>query len=433
MCSAGPVNTPQLFTDPDVLRSTCGYGPGVETAAIHLAEDGAVYFTRVTSDVAGVAGSVTQTGTGPTVTATGAPNDSHRIRGTITTGGAVGTSAFVLSTDGGNTYGAPIATAATYLVPNTNVTLAFAVGTYVAGDTFSLDCQEPYFSTTNLNTAGAAIIADNREWGILHVAGVPQGADAAAKATACNAIASAVDAIMVARVARYFYARAFVDAPDVAAGALATAFANFVSSLVLVGAGFHDVQSPLTKLIMKRPIGATYCGRVATLPIHTHPGEVAQGALNTRVKALYLTEAEVTTLDAARFVTLRVLPGAQGFWITRGNTMAATGSDYASHQNCRVIDRASKVGRNAELRWLNKDLDLNADGTLQEVQAKVIDDDLVKDLRAAMSGHVSGGISATASRTVNVQSTRSLGGKFRMIPKGYAEAISFELGFTPTA
>lgn len=432
-CSAGTANVLTPFTDIPTVRSTFGYGDLVEALCEDIADNGMAYGMRVTSDVAGVTGTVTEVGTSPAITASGTPNDRYQIRGTIVTGGAIGTSTVAISLDGGNNTAAPIATAATITPANTGVTISFAAGTYNAGDSFSFDCESPYYTASALTAVSTALQADTREYGCLHFAGTAHGAADSDKATACELIAVAAGGIITALAGKVRYCRAVVDAPDVAASALVTAFASFSDDGTLVAAGFADVTSPVSNLTTKRPIGATYCARVAGIAPHKHPGEVRRGSLPSRIVAIHTTDADGETLEAARFIALRQHAGKNGFFIADAPTMATVGSDYSLHPRCRVIDLASKVGRAALLEWLLTDLDFKGDntGSLTDVQANAIDNDLDTKLRAALvaTGYATAAY-AKVNRTNDVAGTETLLGKFRVQPKGYARFITFSLGFT---
>lgn len=83
---------------------------------------------------------VVKTGTGPdTVTFDGPANERYRISVKITLGGAVETAKFKVSTDGGDTWGEEQTTAATYVIPDTGVTVNFAAGTYVVDDLYNFE------------------------------------------------------------------------------------------------------------------------------------------------------------------------------------------------------------------------------------------------------------------------------------------------------
>ena len=81
-------------------------------------------------------------------------------------GGTIGTAEFTLSLDGGNTFTAPqLIPSGPYVVPNTGLTLSFAAGTYVIGDTYigaiTTSKGASYTLVSNVNTlmvAGSTLV-----------------------------------------------------------------------------------------------------------------------------------------------------------------------------------------------------------------------------------------------------------------------------------
>jgi hypothetical protein len=153
-CAEGTPNTLYSYSDIPTLVANHKAGPAVEAAAHSLmVAGGPVYLVPVTQSTPGAPGSVTKTGTGPTVTAptksavteagtappdvtlSGTPTKFIDLVVEITTGGARGTAIFRYSLDGGDTWAEEgVTTAATYLMPNTGVTLNFATGTDYTDD-----------------------------------------------------------------------------------------------------------------------------------------------------------------------------------------------------------------------------------------------------------------------------------------------------------
>lgn len=164
VCSSGTANTLYRFNDPKKLVDTLGTGPVVEAAA-HLLNvaGGIVYVCKADTDVAGSQGSWTRTGTGPSpgCASTGTPLDGYEVIVLIVRGGTRGTATFKVSFDGGDTYSPEYATAAsiTAFASDTGLTLTFATGTYVAGDTYTSTSTAPGFTTTSLGDALDAMSA----------------------------------------------------------------------------------------------------------------------------------------------------------------------------------------------------------------------------------------------------------------------------------
>ena len=149
-CSQGPSATPTPIGVGAVpfLTSLFGVGSAVELAAQILANGApaGVIVTRIYDGA--IASPFTRTGTGPAtaVTASGSPMGPYgnpTATGStgpivfIFLGGTIGTAEFTLSLNGGNTFTQPqLIPSGPYVIPNTGLTLSFAAGTYVIGDTY---------------------------------------------------------------------------------------------------------------------------------------------------------------------------------------------------------------------------------------------------------------------------------------------------------
>ena len=178
-CSQGPAATPTAIGVGAVplLTATFGVGSAVELAAQILAQGApaGVIVTRIYDG--SIASPFTRTGTGPAsaVTASGspmAPYGNATATGStgpivfIFLGGTIGTAEFTLSLDGGNTFTAPqLIPSGPYVVPNTGLTLSFAAGTYVIGDTYigaiTTSKGASYTLVSNVNTlmvAGSTLV-----------------------------------------------------------------------------------------------------------------------------------------------------------------------------------------------------------------------------------------------------------------------------------
>ena len=112
----------------------------------HKIVSGLDRFVRGVATIASVASAVTKSGTGPNVTLTGTPTLTASCVIKVILGGAVATATFQYSTDGGTTWSETKTTAATYAIPGTGITAAFASGTYVADDTYSFTTVLPSFT-----------------------------------------------------------------------------------------------------------------------------------------------------------------------------------------------------------------------------------------------------------------------------------------------
>ena len=431
--SAGTVNTLYGFGTLDDIRATLGSGPLPEALALKLSEvgHGTVYGMRVTGSVVGTNGAVTRNGTGPSpgMTLSGTPLDFYEGIVLVVVGGAIGTFTFKYSLDGGDSYSPEIVSAATYVVSGTGLTFNFAAGTYVAADTYTWTSTAPYYATGDLTTAITAALADSREWGLLHCVGAPTSA--ANTAT----LFSVVDTAMANAEAAFRFTRAVIEAADDTDANLISAFAALASvgGRTAVVAGYAEVVSPITGRIHKRSAAWPIMARAGATPISQDLAWVGRGPLNA-VKSIIRDERKTPGLDTARFMTLRTIIGAQGFYVTNPRTMASSVSDFRFLQHGRVIDRLARTVRIAMLPRLNESVRVNGAGTIYEIDARNYENDVQSQANAAIvaPGHGSS-VAVLVNRTDNIITTQTLRVSARCVPLAYNKAIAVTLGFTNPA
>jgi len=442
--TTGTVNTLYQLSSVDTVKSVLTSGPLAEVAAYHLTiAGGPVLCMPINASVAGASTAVTQVGTGPAVTLTGAPNDEYIAVVTVVTGGAVGTATFTYSVDSGNTVSAVITTASTYLIPGTGVTLNFAAGTYVAATTYSFSTTPPGFSSTDITNAMTALFGYSQSWGILHLVGASSGSTDSANATASAGIFAVLATQMAGAFTNYRYARAVMEAPDqvllgqqttVTDGLLSAAFAASGDTRVGVAAGYVDLTSVLTGRQVRRAAAWPITARLGARSIVTDPGRYSDGNLPGIVR-VWRDERKQPGLDAARFMTIRTHIGTVGYFASDGVMMAPTGSDYAYIANGRVMDLICAVARPAMLHYLNDSVRVNPDGTINDKDARAIEQYISAAIKAAVlqPGYISPPTGSTplvqVNRTNNVLSTAQLLVKIRATPLGYLRAITADLGF----
>lgn len=428
-CTLGTAGQVYSFSDPDDAATTLGDGPLARAVVNHLLYTGKtpVLAVPATSDVVGsLTSPFAQTGTGPAVTSTSAPNDAYQLKVKITKGGTVGVAEFQYSLDGGDVWSPVVLTASTYPIPNTNVTAAFAAGTYVLNEVYSTTCVAPGYSTTNFGTAFDVLTASTYSPSLLHVVGVPASHTAAA--TWAVAVQTKVEA---AATTKYKWMRAFVEVSDSADADLISAFASVVAPRVIACAGFEELLDPASLRIYKRPSAWPAVARAAKVKVQRHLGAVADGGLDGII-SLHRDERATEALNAQRFLVLKTLAGGvPGFFVEQPNSMAASGSDFASLHNGRVIDKACYYGYLAALPFTNEDWDLGADGRISEDSARAIESEVQQKIaNALLSGGNATAVQVVVNRTDDVLATGRVRMKLRVKPKAYSKFIEVDVGLT---
>lgn len=435
--ASGTANSVVAISDLKTLKSTFGSGPLVEAAAHALViSGGPVYCVKVAATNNGSNTSVTRTGTGPDpgVTVSGNPLDDYNVIVKIITGGARSTATFKISFDGGDTYSEEYVSAASVATwaSETGLTLAFAVGTYVAADTYTFTSTGPTYSSSDLATALDNLNASAYAFEFVHIVGTVGGADDATKVTNFVALATAVDTKLTAWATSYRYAFGILQVPNVADAALNVAgVTGFASARQMWVAGDVELISAVTSRKIRRNASLCVAARLALVDLQRSPACPEDGTL-PGVVSLYRDERTTEALDTLRITTLRTFDNAtSGFYVTNGRMMATAGSDYSFVQNRRVMDRAATVARQALIPYINKDFRVNADtGYIDELEAvaiearvgRLLETDLVATGRASSA-------QAQVKRDDNILSTQTLNVRVRIVPKAYARFIDLDIGF----
>jgi hypothetical protein len=431
-------------TEIDALVEEYGDGPLVEAAAFSIQATGApVLAVRCPSDTAGANSAVTKTGAGTSVgTLTGTPNDDFDGIVLVVKGGTIGTAgaSIRVSLDGGQTYGPEVAlgTATSYAIPRSGLTVNFAAGTLIAGNTYTWTSTAPAWAIGDVQDAFAALAASVREFSFAHLVGAMTAANGVTLDTGLTALANAYRFTGLLGSARDF-GGADTDEADWI-DAISSDFASFESKRVSVSAGHYLTTSPVSGRMYRRPLSFAAAARLAGRPVHEDLGKVRTGSLagitySTTDGKIYHDERTTPGLDAARFLTARTIIGRPGLFVTNSNMMAPPGSDFVWWQYRRVIDKAAKIAREVLLDYLNSDVRLNpATGLILEKDAL----DLESRLRSAYrdgivaKGHASA-VTAKVSRIDNIVSTKTINVTIRVVPLGYLKSIAVSLGFTNPA
>lgn len=455
----GQVYTFDNSTPADVV-ATLGYGIGPQLLAdlVTTPNHGKVIFVPLTS-TAGVLSAVTAAGTTPpTVTLTGNSRDDIVGRVEVLTAGARGTATFRYCLDydsasGTGTWSNPILTAATYLMDDSGVTLAFAVGTYAADNVYSFTGAAPTHSDANITAGLDALYAAGTDIGGVYILSAPAGALDSDRVTALAATFAAVNAkidTFEASSYRYLWCVLQAGFPVSAATAGLATWRTALTGATMqalshkrmaIAAGCGRQVSTIDARKYRRSVGWRILERLSSSDISEHLGAVRSGPLRTM---LSIEHDEGTTGGLAdgtagqRYLTVRTHAGYSGFYAAETHTFASVGSDYSKIERLRVINRAAKVGRNALVAYIGDSAIVDAStGYILESEAQAIDSDITSQLSASLitaasksgRGHASS-VAARVSRTDDLLSTSTLTGQISVQPLGYFRQITFTIGFT---
>lgn len=431
--SAGTPNEVHILTDPADVASVLGRGTLAQRVARHLAlGGGTVYAIPATASVAGTI-TAGQGNPALAIELGGVPNAALEVVVTITKGGALGTSEFTYSLDGGDTIVGPIATAANYAIPGTPHSLTFAAGNHLLGSVARFTVTAPTASVADLQTAIRVAIDSPLLFEYVHVA---QPCD--------NSVWTVFDALALEAQTEFRYLWFLAEAPSVTSYASADAWvtallamrASFTSRYVVVVAADGEGPDTLNGLYTTQNLAGNLGARLSRYPISEDPGWVERGPVeglsmvapfkNTLSgKATTLNNGHALALRDAGYVTVRSFGGRSGWYWARGRTMAENTSDFMRLANLRVMLKAVTQVRQV---WLDQVLGkvdpLNVEASLAFMKARseepleqmVRDQDLVR-------GRV------VIPPNQNILSSGKLVVQVRAVPFGYSEEIVLDVAF----
>lgn len=428
----GTANTLNIFGDIKTLTDTAGAGPAVEQAAFAL-KNGApvVGLMKTATSVASVIGAVTKSaGAGFTIVPSGTPNDDFSVVVKVPKAGAVGTATIQISLDGGDTFGAVLASAASVPVTGTGLTLGIT-GTAILNETHT-------FSTTaaapNAADVGAAIDAlqlDNRDAGFLKIVGL------AGTAATQMALATAVETEMLSWEDQLQHTFAIVDMPPDTDGNLTTAIASASFKRVVVAAGYTEIVSAIRRTQDTRPLGWALAPRVASVDVGRDPAERALGKLRGVVSSAR-DEQKTPGLAPIGYTVAAKYRRKGGVYLQDARIPAGSTSDYQYLVHRRIMDLACNTMADAMFEYVARRLKVDqATGFLLKSEADAIDANLTGKLQAALLVGADGARASAATfrvnRTDNVLSTNTLRGRVSIVPLLYPRLITVAFSFSNPA
>lgn len=435
--SSGTSLVPFATTVASKLTDQFGYGPMPEAAGLVCSAGGTVIAQRLPIVAAGTAKAVQKVGSGSSVVTTTLDGtvgafDDYFVEVLVATGGTIATAGtqIQISLDAGRHFGPLInlGTGVTYAIPNTGITLNFAAGTLVAGDTYKLQTIAPQWDISGVQAAIAALAASVfavQGWGSMHLVGPISAADAAT-------VNGYIDSLRT----RYNFARILLSARDAAAPtawggsgeseaawmtSLETAFSATAAKRIVVGGGYYNTPSAFPNAAAGTPSyrrSGTWSSAARRVQIQPNNStwRVRDGSLANIVVDpttdpgdgfIYHDEAQTPGLDAARLMSFRTWPKKAGIFCTRDPLMSDVGSQYTLLPYGNVIDIACTIGYETGVEIVGDDLLTNRNGTLQS-------QDLLKlqsSIQGAINDNMTGMISAVVvavDPNANVQSTGNI-------------------------
>ena len=479
--SSGPFFQLTQSTNPTAFLSS-GYGPGPSLAGfIATATGNEVAFVPVplaggtnTAPAGNLPGGSTSA-----LTVSGTPAQTYYALVTVLVGGTVGSAGIqvAISTDYGRTtaytVNLPAATPATVttgstFTTQTGLSLSFAAGTLVAGDSFK------WLSTEGVWTDAAILSAINLMLPIPSL--VPEDIWVAG-GTACRAAANAYvapgaggyypgtvgcqpgdvtafDGYMTTLFNKKRFNRLFCQAGDALWGgasteteqqwltSLETNFASSSSLRVGVTGGHYNIIDPFTQSQLRTPLSWVAAARDSSNLPAVKWGAGQLGALPNMPNSppttpdgfIYHDEYVNPGLDAARFISVQSRSPKPGFYIANDNLMAPPGSDFNWAVHGHVIDITCVTGVDFFTSYLANAVRVNPAGNILPIDANDMQTRANIELANALTNQ--GQVSSAAcvvSLTDNILQTATLTVTFKIQPLGYLNTINLTVTFTNVA
>lgn len=424
-----------IFTSPDQVNEILGDGPlrDLLVSSLSIAKT-IVYAIALEGSVPGTVSAVTpgaiNTGTG-TVTVSGQPRNEYDIIVNIISDGGRNTGTFRITIDGLDGKRLTIPADGEYEIPGTGLTLTFSdTGTFSAGDTYGFSTTAPTATNAEILDAVDTIIEAKLPIEFCAVAGISEVSLWAALAVKAEEAAAIFQYLFFVAQARNYAAGETVDEW---VNLLAGSERGMVTSTRLqVCAGWIIEADPQGQVDVRGLIGL-YCGLLARRKVQEGPDAVKHGAIPGAMELMPagINDGHIETLKNAGYVTARTITGLKGIYITSGQVMSEEGSDFNIIERRRVMDKACREIRLAQLPSLNDTTEVGADGSPEGIAMLVaLSNSPLKTMvknREISAGEI------VVPEGQNILSTSTIRFKVRITPLGKSCYIENEIAYNNPA
>jgi hypothetical protein len=425
------------FTDPDQVEAAIGDGPlrDLLVSSLSIAKT-TVYALALEGTVPGTLSAVTD-GSGNTgegrITVSGSPRNEYDIAVEILSDGGLNAASFRVIVDGlpGKRITVP-ADDGKYAIPGTGVTVTFdpKSGVFKEGDTFSFTATAPEATNGEVLEAVNTILEAKLAIEFIAVAGISAAPLWAALGTKAEGAEGLYQYLFFVAQARY---KAADESLDQWANALAGTERGTVASTRLeVCAGWIEEADTNGQIDIRGLIGV-YCGKLAARNVHEGPDAVRYGGISaaTALKPDGINDGHIETLKNSGYVTARTFPGLNGIYITSGQMMSESGSDYDLVERRRVMDKACRQIYAAQLPFVNDSIKVGKDGSPEGIKMIIAQSEAPLNIMVS-DGEISSG-SVVVPEGQNILSTKRLRFKIRIVPLGKMAYIENEIAYSNPA
>jgi hypothetical protein len=434
--SAIPSNGILTLVDAGDVDGKIGDGPlrDLIVSSLSIAKT-TVYAIALEGSVAGSLSNVTpasaNTGNG-TLAVSGSPRNEYDVSVEIVSTGELNEAAFRVVIDGAAGKVITVPDNGQYVIPHTGITLVFSAdgAVFAAGDSFTFSTTAPQATNGEALAAIDQILEAKLpiEWiAVAGISSAPLWAALAAKAEGAESVYQYL----------FFVAQARYLSPGETADQWTNALAGTergatVSTRLQICAGWIEEADPNGQVDVRGMIGV-YCGKLASLDVHEGPDAVKHGSISaaTAIMPEGLNDGHIETLKNKGYVTARKIIGLAGIYITSGQIASESGSDYDLVERRRVMDKACREIRAAQLPHLNDNVGIGADGSPEGLQMFIAHGEApIKTMitnRQISNGHI------VIPEGQNILSTKTLRTKIRIVPLGKMSYIENEIAYSNPA
>lgn len=381
-CAPSNTGSPVIYGNPATLYAQHGYCEAVEYAAQHIRDTGLpVQFMPIpiVTDGEVVAASEDVSGNSGTCVTTlteGADGCLHEHDGVLTViaGGTIGSDQIILglSLDGGRTTKrVKLGTSDSYAIPYVGVTVGFAAGTLVTGDTIhKWHATSPKWDSAGLTAARTALASQqtlSRTWLVLGT--VTDATTAGYVVTEANAYETSNDRFTLARVDVADHVEEDTTKALWKAGVPATYETVADEERVNLGAGRVRIVSPFSGWNYRR--GASW---VASIREYQHARHITTWRANDGpISGADLNDADGNLVEFDQrvdgglleygFTCLRTFSNNVGTYIAMDLTRADENDPLSYHHNMSVANAAQTIVQRETTKFIGETPLLNADGS----------------------------------------------------------------------
>lgn len=371
------------------------------------------------------------------ITVSGNPRNEYDVQVEIFASGGLNEASFRVTIDGsmGKIITVPDGEAK-YEVPNTGITLTFAPETdgFKVGDIFTFTTTAPEATNGEMLEAVEQILDAKLDIEWIAVAGISSAPLWAALATKADGAEAIYQYLFFVAQARY---KTEAESVDEWVNALSGEERGVTASTRLqVCAGWIEEADSNGQVDTRGMLGV-YCGMLAQRGVHQGPDATRYGGIKTATaikpdeKPNILNDGHIETLKNAGYVTVRKVIGLTGIYVTSGQMMCEAGSDYNLVERRRVMDKACRQIRAAQLLYLNDTAKVGADGSPEGLDMFVAQSE--NPLRIMKTnGEISDGY-VLIPKGQNILSTATLRTKIRIVPLGKLSYIENEIAYSNPA